>query len=152
MTTNLGTKQFGEAGKVGFASGDNKRIEVQERVEADLRRAFRPELLNRIDEIIVFSPLSDDDLEKIAKLLLSDLGDRIENNGFFIEFEEDVASAIVRAGKKEEYGARQLRRAITELIEAPFSDAMLRGDFARGDYIAARLSSGRVLFEKKGAK
>ena len=153
LTTNLGAKREGEVGRVGFSSGTGeKQEEGRQRVMSALRSLFHPEFLNRIDEVIVFSPLSDSDLEKIARLLLSELADRIENNGFFIEFEDDIARAIVLSGKNEEYGARQLRRALTSLIETPFSDAMLRGDFARGDYVTARLSGDRVLFEKKGAK
>ena len=153
LTTNLGSKREGEVGRVGFSSGAiQEKIEGEERVKSALRSLFRPEFLNRIDQIIVFSPLSDSELEKIAGLLLSDLGDRIENNGFFIEFDDEIAKAIVRAGKSEEYGARQLRRAMSNLIETPFSDAMLRGEFKSGDYITARLSGERVLFEKKGVK
>lgn len=153
LTTNLGSKREGEVGRVGFSSGAiQEKIEGEERVKSALRSLFRPEFLNRIDQIIVFSPLSDSELEKIAGLLLSDLGDRIENNGFFIEFDDEIARAIVRAGKSEEYGARQLRRAMSNLIETPFSDAMLRGEFKSGDYITARLSGERVLFEKKGVK
>ena len=154
LTTNLGAKREGEVGKVGFSSGGSRENEHEgeERVKSALRSLFRPEFLNRIDEVIVFSPLSDSDLERIAAILLRDLSDRIENNGFFIEFDDKIAREIVRAGKKEECGARPLRRAITTLIEAPFADAMLRGEIARGDFISAKLSSGRVIFEKKGAK
>ncbi len=154
LTTNLGARREGEVGRVGFSSGgaQSGAKESEERVRVALRSLFHPELLNRIDEIIVFSPLSDSDLEKIAALLLRDLCDRIENNGFFIEFDDAVARAVARVGKKDEYGARELRRAVTTMIETPFSEAMIRGEVSRGDYIVARLSGGKVLFEKKGGK
>ncbi len=154
MTTNLGARLSGEVGRVGFFSGEvgQKNSESHTRVENALKSAFRPEFLNRIDEIIVFEPLSDNDLERIASLILSDLTDRIEGNGIFIEFDESVAREAVRIGKKEEYGARQLRRAVTGLVETPFSEAMLRGEIAKGDYITARIKDGSIIFEKKSAK
>ena len=154
MTTNLGAKREGEVGRVGFSSGGEgqRASESEERVKSALRALFRPEFLNRIDEIILFSPLSDADLEKIASLILRDLSDRIENNGFFIEIAPEVAREVVKAGKKEEYGARELKRAVTTLVETPFSDAVLEGRIARGDYISAKVADGRVSFIKKGAK
>ncbi len=152
LTTNLGSKIHGEAGRVGFFSGDENRVksELEERVKNALSSAFRPEFLNRIDETIVFEPLSDDALEKIALLILSQLTDRIEENGFFIEFESTVPQAIVKTGKKEEYGARPLRRAVISLIESPLSDAILRGEFTKGDYISASFDGEKVIFRKKG--
>ena len=153
LTTNLGAKREGEVGRVGFFSGgDGRQDEERERVRTALRSLFRPEFLNRIDEIVLFSPLSDADLEKIAALLLRELCDRIENNGFFIELPPEIAEAVVRAGKGGEGGARQLRRAVTTLVETPFCDAVLRGDLKSGDYITARVEGDGVIFEKKGAK
>ncbi len=154
LTTNLGAKREGETGKVGFSSGEPNAEgnEMHLRVQNALKAVFRPEFLNRIDEVIVFSPLSDSDLEKIASLILKDLADRIENNGILIELSADIASLVVRKGKKEEYGARQLRRAVTTLVETPFSDAMLKGEISKGDYITAKVEDDKVIFEKKGAK
>ena len=154
MTTNLGAKKEGEVGRVGFSSGGEgqRQNDDKERVMTALRSLFRPEFLNRIDEIILFSPLSDESLERIASLILRDLSDRIENNGFFIEISPEVSSEVVRLGKKDEYGARQLKRAVTTLVETPFSDAVLEGKIARGDYVCAKVVDGRVCFTKKGAK
>jgi len=154
LTTNLGSKRDGEVGKVGFtSSGEKQKKEYgEERVRSALRALFRPEFLNRIDEIIVFSTLSDGDLEKIASLILRELSDRIENNGFFIEIAPEVAGAVVNAGKKDEYGARQLKRAVTTLVETPFSNAILEGRIARGDFVCVKVADGRVSLEKKGAK
>jgi len=154
MTTNLGAKREGETGRVGFLSDNSeaKRDEMTQRVQGALKSIFRPEFLNRIDEIIVFSPLSDTDLEKITELLLRELSDRIENNGIFIEFSPEITKTVVRLGKKEEYGARQLRRTITTLIETPFSDALLRGEISKGDYITAQSDGDKITFRKKCAK
>ena len=152
MTTNLGSKSFGEAGRVGFASAhESKQNEVKDRVERELRRAFRPELLNRIDEIIVFEALSHESFGRIASLLLSDLSDRVENQGYFIEFDECVSELILKEGN-EEYGARPLGRAVIKIIETPLAKALLEGKFEKGDYISVKCNGEDVVFEKKSAK
>ncbi len=152
LTTNLGSKIHGEAGRVGFFSSgeDRGKNELEERVRDALGGAFRPEFLNRVDETIVFEPLSELALETIASSMLSKLTDRIEENGFFIEFGSGIPQAIVKTAKKEEYGARPLRRAVISLIEAPLSDAILRGELTKGDYISASLDGETVIFRKKG--
>ncbi len=153
MTTNLGARVYGEAGRVGFSSGkDSKNDEMKARVETELRRAFRPEFLNRIDEIVIFKPLGNAELEKISALILSELTDRIESNGIFIEFDDTIVSEIASRATKEEFGARQLRRTVTEIIETPFSDALIKGEISRGDYISAIFDGENILFNKKGTK
>ncbi len=150
MTTNLGAKRQGETGRVGFVeSGVSRESEARERVDRELKSAFRPEFLNRIDEIIVFDPLSREELKKIASLILSELCDRIESNGIFIEFDASVIEKTVESTKGEDYGARPLRRAVTRLIENPFAEAMVRGEVERGDYITARIEGEKTVFEKK---
>ena len=149
MTTNLGAKRHGEVARLGFSAGADANNEVQERVEDELRRAFRPEFLNRIDEIIIFNKLSRDELIKIATLMLSEVADRIEGSGVFIEFDSGVAELIAQSGKTDEYGARPLRRAIINLVELPYSRALLDGSFKKGDFIRAFVKDGTVEFEKK---
>ena len=154
MTTNLGSKMYGETGRVGFSpQSDNERSDAdRERVLDELKRSFRPEFLNRVDEIIVFKPLGEGELEAIASMIISKITDRIENNGIFIEFDKSVVSAIVKHGKKDEHGARGLRRAVTQLIETPFSVAILNGEISKGDYISASFEGDGVFFRKKTAK
>ncbi len=150
MTTNLGAKLQGEVGALGFAaSSENDVDRKKQRVDAALRSHFRPEFLNRVDEIIYFSPLSRDELEKIATLLLVGVADRIEGGGVFIEFDESVARAVVDYQYTPEYGARPLRRAITRLVEDPYANALLSGRFSKGDFITAIAENGIVKFEKK---
>jgi ATP-dependent Clp protease ATP-binding subunit ClpC len=148
MTTNLGAKVAGEAGKLGFSTG-NEITQDKERVEKALRRVFRPEFLNRIDEIIYFRSLNREDLIKIASLLLVSVTDRIESTGVFIELDASVAETIADQGHADEYGARQLRRAITKLVEDPYSSAFLSGQVQKGDLIRAYGENGKVIFEKK---
>ena len=151
MTTNLGAKTHGEVGSLGFTADSEKREDVRakQRVDEALKRHFRPEFLNRVDEIIYFSPLSREDLKKIAALLLSSVADRIEESGVFIEFDDSVVDAIVGYDHTPEYGARPLRRSITALVETPYSEALLGGEFSEGDFIVAKSENGRVFFEKK---
>ena len=151
LTTNLGAKSVGEAVGLGFNAGGDKSDEekAKERVNDALRRSFRPELLNRIDEIVYFAPLSRDDLKRIASLLLSGVADRIESSGVFIEFEDSVTEAVLENGYSPEYGARPLRRSITKLVEDPYATAIVNGRFSKGDFIRAYAEDGKVLFEKK---
>ena len=151
MTTNLGAKRHGEVARLGFAAGGTagEYDNMRQRVEDELRRAFRPELLNRIDDIIVFNQLSERDLEKIAALMLSHVADRIENTGVLIEFDENVSATVVKQSGDREYGARPLRRTIKNLVEIPYSVAILEGKFKKGDFIRGYAEGGRVVFEKK---
>ena len=151
MTTNLGAKSFGETGSLGFTANTAQRDEERSRqkVNEALKSYFRPEFLNRVDEIVYFSPLSKDDLKKIAALLLSSVADRIEESGVFIEFDESVTETIVSHEYAPEYGARPLRRAITRLVEDAYSEALLSGKFSKGDFIRAFAEDGKVKFEKK---
>ena len=152
MTTNLGARLHGEVGSVGFAAGSAsaERERSEERVHEALKRHFRPEFLNRVDEIVCFAPLSRDGLLKIAENLLAAVTDRIEENGIFIDLEDSVTEAVVAHESAPEYGARPLRRSITRLVENPFSEAMLSGRFSKGDLIRAYADGGIIKFEKKG--
>ena len=154
MTTNLGSRLHGETGRVGFtaAGTDSYDSESIIRVKNALRSTFRPEFLGRVDEIIVFKSLGDSDLERIASLILGDIADRIESNGIFIEFDGGVIKEAVRLAKAEDLGARQLRRALRQLVETPFSDALLGGDVAKGDFVSASFDGERTVFNKKRAK
>ena len=153
MTTNLGAKLFGETGAVGFsASREQDKSLSETRVNDALRRHFKPEFLNRIDEIVYFSPLGIDELKSIAALLLTEAADRIESSGIFIEFDESVSDLIASHGKNEEYGARPLKRAITQLIEAPFSDELLSGKIKKGDLVLAKVEDNKVIFVNRSAK
>ena len=152
MTTNLGAKLHGEVGRLGFSAGGGGELEnMRQRVLDRLRSSFRPEFLNRIDEVIIFKPLGKDELCKIAELLLSSVADRIESTGLLIEFDESVASAIAESENASEYGARPLRRAIIKMIETPFSEAMVRGDFKRGDYVFVSFDGEKMNFSKKSS-
>ena len=149
MTTNLGAKAYGETGKMGFAASPSaESADANARIEEALRRHFRPEFLNRVDEIVCFRPLTKEDLKRIAALLLSAVTDRIESTGVLIEFDDSVLEAIVTHEHAREYGARPLRRAITRLIETPYSEEIISGRIKKGDFVLATYANGKVCFEK----
>ena len=153
LTSNIGASAITEKAKsLGFtAAATDEKAAMEANVMQALKSAFRPEFLNRLDEIIVFNRLTDADIRKIASLLLAELGERIRGIGVEIEFDPSLVAYVAKKGFDPVYGARPLRRAITSLVEDSFSEAMLEGRIASGDRILAKAVEGKVLFEKQTA-
>ena len=153
LTSNIGASAITEKAKsLGFtAAATDEKAAMEANVMQALKSAFRPEFLNRLDEIIVFNRLTDADIRKIASLLLAELGERICGIGVEIEFDPSLVAYVTEKGFDPIYGARPLRRAITSLVEDSFSEAMLEGRIAAGDRILAKAIEGKVLFEKQTA-
>lgn len=153
LTSNIGASAIAEKAKsLGFtAAATDEKAAMEANVMQALKSAFRPEFLNRLDEIIVFNRLTDADIRKIASLLLAELGERICGIGVEIEFDPSLVAYVAEKGFDPIYGARPLRRAITSLVEDSFSEAMLEGRIAAGDRILAKAIEGKVLFEKQTA-
>ena len=153
LTSNIGASAITEKAKsLGFtAAATDEKAAMEANVMQALKSAFRPEFLNRLDEIIVFNRLTDADIRKIASLLLAELGERIRGIGVEIEFDPSLVAYVAEKGFDPVYGARPLRRAITSLVEDSFSEAMLEGRIAAGDRILAKAVEGKVLFEKQTA-
>ena len=114
-----------------------------------LKATFRPEFLNRIDDIIVFNKLSRENIHAIASLLLADVTRRIEALDITITLDNSVTELVANEGFDDVYGARPLRRAIVRLVEDAFSVAMLEGHFTKGDHVRAFAKDGVVQFEKQ---
>ena len=112
-----------------------------------LKSTFRPEFLNRLDEIIVFNRLTDSDIRKIASLMLGELQARIKDLDVDIIFDNSLVAFVAKEGFDPVYGARPLRRAITSLVEDSFSEAMLEGKIKAGDRILAKEENGKILYE-----
>jgi ATP-dependent Clp protease ATP-binding subunit ClpC len=151
MTSNVGASALTGPVKsaVGFAA-ENKGEESnrQEKVMQALKATFRPEFLNRIDDIIVFNRLSEENIRAIASLLLSEVQKRIEALEIEVEFDPSVAALVAKEGFDPVYGARPLRRAIVRLVEDAFSNAMLEGKFRAGDRVLIKEQDGALSFEK----
>nr|MBQ4317737.1 AAA family ATPase [Clostridia bacterium] len=148
MTSNVGASRMLEKQQtLGFgssASADN--TDVRSKAMAALRETFRPEFLNRIDEIIVFSRLGEEDIRKIASLMLGEVAKRIESLGVSISFSDEVVALMAKQGMDEVYGARPLRREIQRAIEDSFSTAMLEGRVKAGDSVSAVVEDGAVVY------
>jgi ATP-dependent Clp protease ATP-binding subunit ClpA len=113
-----------------------------------LREHFRPEFLNRVDEIIVFRPLTDEQLSKIVGLLLADTARRLAEAQIELEVTDAARAHVAREGYDPNYGARPLRRAIQREIENPLARRILAGEFAAGDMVRIDVRDGEIVFEK----
>ena len=130
MTSNIGARFIEKKGRMGFSSGDLKDEgkSVSEMVMGEVKRTFNPEFINRLDEIIVFDALTDDDLVKITRLLVEQLNDNLKEKGIVIAIrDEGVHWLLQKTLKDRSYGARPLRRAIQRHIEDALSEAFIRG-------------------------
>ena len=152
MTSNLGTGALTEPKRLGFnneQSDDAEQIKTEKLVLEALKGHFRPEFLNRVDEIVVFRKLNDEDIKKIATLMLSQINERIKNLGIDLTFTDEVVSHLAKEGFDPVYGARPLRRAMQRQIEDSLSLRLLEGTISKGDKVEAVLEDGKVEYKKK---
>jgi len=149
MTSNVGaaSTRFGRLGFTASESEDKYR-EMKDSVMRELRRTFRPEFLNRIDEIIVFHPLSRDDIKKIVDLMINEVNNRLKEHEMEVVLTEEAKEVLVSEGFSEEYGARPLRRAIQRFIEDEISEGLLEERFKQGDKIQAYAEDGKIKLKK----
>ena len=146
MTSNVGSQMISAVS--GGRRGSRAYEAMKRQVTDALRQQFRPEFLNRVDEIIVFHPLTDEHLAAIVDLLLAGLQERLEERDLHVELTPAARALIVREGTDPAYGARPLKRTIQRLVENPLARALLRGEFSPGDTITADADpvSGTLVF------
>lgn len=156
MTSNVGAKlitqksaDFGFTGKENSAEAAMEKEKIREAVMGELKKTFRPEFLNRVDDIIVFDRLQKDDIKKIAVNLLEALKKRVEELGIGIEFTDRAISDIADAGFDEVYGARPLKRAIQNKIENLLSEEMLENKVVKGKSYICDSEDGKFSFKEK---
>ncbi len=151
LTSNVGAGEMKASASLGFtASMQGNDAEAQKaRMMNALKGTFRPEFLNRIDDIIVFNSLEKSDIEKIASIMLNEVGERIRSLGIEVTFDPSTAELLSLEGFDPTYGARPLRRAVVRMVEDGFSTEMLEGRIKPGDRIKIRADSGKLLFEKE---
>lgn len=150
MTSNLGTEYVTRSGTLGFLSTANEDDKSnREHIEKALKSAFRPEFLNRIDEIILFSQLSKEDMGKIVALQMNDIRSRLEDHGLHVELTESAILWLANQGYDPAFGARPLKRALQKHIESPLSISLLSGEFKFGDTVYVDIEKDQVVFEKK---
>ena len=150
MTSNVGARLITEKktnlGFAGIAGDDNK--DVRELIMGELKNTFRPEFLNRVDDIIVFRKLEKTDIEKIADKMLEDLSKRLEGLSIRLECDGSVSSLLAERGFDPVYGARPLRREIQNDIEDPLSEKILDGSIKNGDTVKCTVKDGKFEFSR----
>jgi ATP-dependent Clp protease ATP-binding subunit ClpC len=147
MTSNIGTRQFTLHTHMGFAKGGEEQgyEKMKETVSSELRRTFNPEMLNRIDEVIVFHPLTKDHMRQIVDLMLQRLEHQLKEKRMSLQVEGDAKEFLIEQGFDPNYGARPLRRAIQRYVEDALAEEVLRGRFGEGGTIRIRKGEGAVL-------
>ncbi len=137
MTSNVGTSFVKKSGALGFVGvRDADEMANHKRIDEALKKTFRPEFINRIDEIIIFEPLSEEDVIDIVKLQMTEVQARLaEHGGLIIELTEAAQKWLAAQGFDEDFGARPLKRALQRYVESPLSVRLLKGEFESGDRI-----------------
>jgi ATP-dependent Clp protease ATP-binding subunit ClpC len=153
MTSNIGTQYAKQGGTLGFirvTDADDEAREATKKIEDGLRRTFRPEFLNRIDEIIIFHALNLEHMEQIVDLQMLEICERMEDRGITIELAEETRKWLAKEGYDPAFGARPLRRALQRYVESPLSKRILRGEFEAGDHVLISVGDDHELaFEKQ---
>jgi ATP-dependent Clp protease ATP-binding subunit ClpC len=153
MTSNVGVQLLRREGTMGFHTGEDQQAgyeRMKAKVTDELKRTFRPEFLNRIDEIIVFHSLSSEHIKEIVGLMIEEVAKRMKENEVEIEVTGAVRELLAREGFDELYGARPLRRAIQRQVEDSLSEELLRGAFSRGDKVIVDARDDRVIVYRPG--
>jgi ATP-dependent Clp protease ATP-binding subunit ClpC len=152
MTSNLGTQSISQQA-VGFRlDGKSRSVMDEERLRASIRdalqREFRPEFLNRIDEIIIFNPLTQEQIKQIVKLLAREVQERLSEQKITFELTDAAEDWLVKEGYDPVYGARPLRRAIQRHVENPLARQLVSGDLSEGDHVIVDVQDGNLTFNK----
>ncbi len=154
MTSNVGASMITTTSRLGFSTSSDeskdKYEKLKETVTEEMKKAFRPEFLNRIDETIVFSHLNKEEIRQIVDLMLKDLFKRLAERELSVEVTDEVKDHLAEAGYSEAYGARPLRRLIQRKIEDMLAEEILSGKYSAGDTIRLTLVDGKITCEKAG--
>jgi ATP-dependent Clp protease ATP-binding subunit ClpC len=140
MTTNIGAGEIISRQPFGLGSArkqnsDASYVEMKTNLKAEMEKAFKPEFLNRLDDIIVFRGLTDEDLKRIIDIELIKVSKRLAEKGLKLNMTEEAKEFLIKKGSNKEYGARPLRRAIEQNLEDPMAEDLLRGVFSGKDTI-----------------
>ena len=153
MTSNAGAKAIIEPKKLGFTQQEDQKADykrMKANVMDEVKQLFRPEFLNRIDEIIVFHPLNEDNMKKIVGLMCKEVVQRAkEQLEIILVVRDSVKKHIVETGSDKKYGARPLRRAVQSQLEDKLAEALLNGEIKRGDHVEAGISKKEIKFTVK---
>jgi len=153
MTSNIGTRYIHKGGPLGFRTlpdetGEERKL--REEIEEGLKRTFRPEFLNRVDEVIIFHTLSKADVVRIVDLQIKEVEERLGELGLSISLTDAAREWLADRGYDPSFGARPLRRVIQREVENPLSRRLLAGEFAPGDQVTVDVADGKLVFVKAG--
>ena len=153
MTSNLGTKLIMKGVSLGFHRNEKTDHEsrMKDEVKGELRRAFSPEFLNRIDEVVVFHSLEREHLFSILEILLKELNARLLERNVQLELDDEVKHWLIKEGYEAQYGARPMRRTIQRVIGDPLSEELIRGRFKEARKIKVVLRDGAPFFVEEEA-
>ncbi len=149
MTSNLGAEQITHNSTLGFTANETADASferIREKLTAIAKKHFKPEFLNRVDEVVIFRKLERADLEKIVRIEIGKLAGRLKDQGHVFNVDPEVVGCLIDKGYQAEYGARPLRRAIERYLEDPLAEELLRGYFRDGEPIRARMDNNSVIF------
>ncbi len=152
MTSNLGAREIQKNTPMGFKTIDTEDLsydEIKEKVMSELKRVFRPEFLNRIDEVIVFHKLTEKQVFNIMDLMMSRLGQALELQGIMIDIKKSAKDLLLKKGYDPAMGARPMRRAIQNLIEDSISEKIIAGEVKSGQKVVVKSKDGKMQFEIK---
>ncbi|HLS27119.1 MAG TPA: ATP-dependent Clp protease ATP-binding subunit [Opitutales bacterium] len=152
MTSNVGASHLHSSGVMGFGAGGgidgDNFAQAKEKILDEAKRHFKPEFLNRINEIVVFRPLDRDDLVKIVELEINKVSERLAEKKIILDIREDAKLLLIDKGYDVKYGARPLRRAVERYLEDPLAEAILRGDLKAGEPIIVKREKDHLSFEQ----
>ncbi len=151
MTSNIGARDIVKGQKLGFSADAGEGLayeDLKERVTGELKKVFRPEFLNRVDEVIVFHDLTHEEIEQIVDLMFDRLRDQLVAHGMGITLTAEAREFLGREGFDPALGARPLRRAIQRRVEDPLSEQLLAGQWEQGDIIEVAFEDGEIVFRK----
>ncbi len=156
MTSNVGANLLKKERTIGFSAGDSANKgeyeKMKDNILGELKKNFRPEFLNRIDDIIVFHSLKEEDLKHIVSLMTQQVAKRIEESEIYLNFSEEAIRYLSEKGTDMAFGARPLRREITKDVEDALSEEILKGQIKKGDEIFVNTKDNHLTFEKTGAR
>ena len=153
MTSNVGAETIKKQETIGFSTKEDEGLSdyenMKEKVLDELKRTFKPEFLNRVDDVIVFRQLSMNDLKQIVDTMLKDVNKRIKQNNINLEFTTKAKDYLAKEGFDPTYGARPLKRAIQKHVEDSLSELMLKGEAKAGDTVVASVEDNKLIFKNK---
>jgi ATP-dependent Clp protease ATP-binding subunit ClpC len=151
MTSNTGAGQYQQKYSLGFGPKHQEASHLKERVLEEVKRAFRPEFLNRVDEVVLFNPLDRDALGKIVGVEFSRLSERLKGKGIDAQLSEAASELIIEKSYDSTYGAREMRRFIEKEIEGPLAEILLRQELPEGGILIVEVEGGRLTFNCQDA-